>query len=89
MAPQQNSVDNDNVVLRLKAKLKEARSLGFKVRIELLDDQQGSWCVIAGTPTLFVDLSQTAAEQLRQVEQTLEAYQHQIAVEEIARKQVA
>jgi len=87
MASQQN--DNDNIVLRLKAKLKEARSHGFKVRVELLDDEQGSWCVIAGVPTLFVDLSQTAAEQLRQVEQTLEAYQCQIAAEETARKQVA
>ncbi len=65
---------NDNVVSRLKQRLKEARSLGFKVRMELLDEEQASWCEIAGIPTLFVDLSQTAAEQLKQVEETLAAY---------------
>lgn len=65
---------NDNVVSRLKQRLKDARTLGFKVRMELLDDEHGSWCEIAGVPTLFVDLSQTAAEQLQQVEETLAAY---------------
>ena len=75
MAPHQNI--DDNIVLRLKAKLKEARSLGFKVRMELLSDEQASWCVVGGVPTLFVDLSQNAAEQLRQVDETLGAYQLQ------------
>ena len=65
---------NDNVVSRLKQRLADARSLGFKVRMELLDDEHASWCEIAGVPTLFVDLSQTAAEQLHQVEETLVAY---------------
>ncbi len=46
---------NDNVVSRLKQRLKDARSLGFKVRLELLDDEHASWCEIAGVPTLFVD----------------------------------
>jgi hypothetical protein len=71
---------NDNVVGRLKAKLKEARSLGFKIRMEMLDDEQASWCVVGGVPTLFVDLSQSAAEQIRQVDETLQAYRsHQRA----------
>jgi hypothetical protein len=65
---------NENVVSRLRQRLKDARSLGFKVRMELLDDEHASWCEIAGVPTLFVDLSQTAAEQLQQVEETLAAY---------------
>ena len=65
---------NDNVVSRLKQRLKEARALGFKVRMELLDEEHASWCEIAGVPTLFVDLSQTAAEQLKQVEETLAGY---------------
>ena len=64
----------DNVVSRLKQRLKEARALGFKVRMELLDEEHASWCEIAGVPTLFVDLSQTAAEQLKQVEETLAGY---------------
>lgn len=65
---------DENVVSRLKQRLQHASSLGFKVRIELLDEEQASWCEIAGVPTLFVDLSQTAAEQLKQVEETLSAY---------------
>jgi len=65
---------NDNVVSRLKQRLKDAQSLGFKVRLELLDDEHAWWCEIAGVPTLFVDISQTAAEQLQQVEATLAAY---------------
>lgn len=63
-----------NVVQRLKQQLQRARELGLDVRMDLLADQQASWCEIAGRPTLFVDLSQTAAEQLKQVEETLEAY---------------
>lgn len=65
---------NDNVVARLKQRLRDAKLLGLKVRMELLDDEHASWCEIAGMPTLFVDLSQTAAEQLKQVEETLAAY---------------
>lgn len=65
----------DNVVSRLRQRLHDARATGFKVRMEVLDDEQASWCVISGVLTLFVDLSQTAAEQLQQVEETLNAYQ--------------
>ena len=43
--------------------------------MEVLDDEQASWCVISGVLTLFVDLSQTASEQLQQVEETLRAYE--------------
>ena len=66
---------DENVVMRLKHRMDEARSLGFKVRMEPLDGEQATWCEIAGVPTLFVDLSQTAAEQLRQLDETLESYQ--------------
>ncbi len=66
-----------NVVQRLKNELQKARSLGFKVRMELLDGEQPSWCVIGGVPTLFVDISHSAAEQLRQVDEILHAYQAQ------------
>lgn len=67
-------IAEENVVVRLKQTLQRARAEGFQVRMEVLDDEQASWCVIAGKPTLFVDLSQTAAEQLQQVEETLAAY---------------
>lgn len=70
-----------NVVERLKAKLNEARRQGFKVRMEFLDGEQASWCVIGGDPTLFVDQSQTAAEQLRQLDETLAAYHRQTVAE--------
>ena len=65
----------DNVVSRLRQRLHDARSRGFKVRMEVLNDEQASWCVISGVLTLFVDLSQTAAEQLQQLEETLHAHQ--------------
>jgi hypothetical protein len=45
--------------------------------MEMLDGEQATWCEIAGVPTLFVDLSQTASEQLQQVEGTLAAYSAQ------------
>ncbi len=65
---------DDNVVIRLKQKLREARQMGFKVRMEMLDGEQATWCEIAGVQTLFVDISQTAGEQLQQVDQTLRTY---------------
>ncbi len=64
----------ENVVTRLKQRLGEARAMGFKIRMEPLESEQATWCEIAGVRTLFVDLSQTAAEQLQQVEETLTAY---------------
>ncbi|MGI9473438.1 MAG: hypothetical protein ACR2NZ_17990 [Rubripirellula sp.] len=67
-------IAEENVVVRLKKRLRQARSAGFRVRMDVLDDEQASWCVIGGIPTLFVDLSQTASEQLQQVEETLAAY---------------
>ena len=71
----------DNVVSRLRQRLHDARATGFKVRMEVLDDEQASWCVISGVLTLFVDLSQTASEQLLQVEETLRAYEGRSAHE--------
>lgn len=67
-------IAQENVVVRLKQTLKRARTAGFKVRMEVLDDEQASWCEIGGVPVLFVDLSQTASEQLQQVEEILAAY---------------
>ena len=72
--PAGSFIANENVVVRLKQRLREARSIGFQVRMEALDGEQASWCEIAGVPTLFVDVSQTSAEQLHLVEETLAAY---------------
>ncbi len=65
---------DQNVVSRLRSRLDDARGLGFRVRMVALDGEQATWCVIGGVPTLFVDLSQTAAEQLQQVNESLKAY---------------
>ena len=72
---QNGDLATDHVVSRLRQRLQDARATGFKVRMEVLDDEQASWCVISGVLTLFVDLSQTASEQLQQVEETLRAYE--------------
>ncbi len=69
------TIDDENVVTRLRRRIREAKAMGFKVRSEWLDDEQATWCEVGGVKTLFVDLSQTAAEQLRQLDETLEAFQ--------------
>jgi hypothetical protein len=65
---------DQNVVARLKQRIDEARRMGFRVRMEPLDGEEATWCEIAGVPTLFVDLAQTAAEQLRQLDEALANY---------------
>ena len=71
MVPQPHTPDN--ILKRLKSRLDQARADGFKIRMEFLDGEQASWCVIGGIPTIFVDQSQTAAEQLRQLDEILES----------------
>ena len=75
LGSQNGDLATDHVVSRLRQRLRDARATGFKVRMEVLDDEQASWCVISGVLALFVDLSQTASEQLQQVEETLSAYE--------------
>lgn len=67
----------ENVVTRLRNRLADAQTLGFRVRLEPLESQMATWCEIAGIPTLFVDLSQPAGEQLQQLDDALDSY-HQI-----------
>ena len=64
----------ENIVNRLRNRLADARSLGLNVRLEPLDNQSATWCEIAGIPTLFVDLSQPAGEQLQQVDDALQSF---------------
>jgi hypothetical protein len=73
-SPSDRSGGDEHVVARLRNRLREATQLGLRVRMELLGDEQASWCEIAGVPTLFVDLSQSAAEQLRQVDEALATF---------------
>ena len=69
------ATDGKNVVQCLQARLKEASEQGVKVRLEILEEEQASWCLIGTKPTVFIDLSQTASEQLRQLEEILAEYQ--------------
>ena len=74
----------ENVVKRLRNRLTDAKTLGFKVRLEPLEDQTATWCEIAGIPTLFVDLSQPAAEQLQQVDDALDSFREEKRRQSIA-----
>jgi len=60
-----------NVIERLRQRIRDAKGMGVRVRSEWLDDEQASWCEIGGVVTIFIDLSQTAAEQLQQLEDSL------------------
>ncbi|TWU57569.1 hypothetical protein [Rubripirellula reticaptiva] len=67
-------IQDDNVVIRLKKRLAHARKAGFKVRIEVLDDEQPGWCQVGSSRILFLNIAQTAAEQLAQLEETLQDF---------------
>jgi len=62
----------NNVVERLRRRTDDARRLGFHVRCELLDFEP-TWCVIGEKPVIFLDLAQTASEQLQQLDEILAA----------------
>lgn len=51
----------------LEEALAAARKLGYGVRQEWLDGAAGGMCEYGGKRWLFVDLSQTTAEQLEEV----------------------
>ena len=62
----------NNVVERLRRRTEDARRLGFHVRCELLDFEP-TWCVIGEKAVIFLDLTQTASEQLQQLDEILAA----------------
>lgn len=64
----------ENVVERLKMRIREVKALGFQVRQELLAGQSASWCEIAGKKILFLDAAQSAREQLAAIDETLAGY---------------
>ena len=79
----------ENVVERLQRYIAECKKLGFDVRSECLDGGQPSWCVIGGRKTIFIDLSQTAAEQLRGLDEILWEYHQSTLTAQRLRSQAA
>lgn len=69
-----SEIFSENIVQRLKNRVKEAQQLGFHVRFELLNDQQPSWCELGRKKVLFLDLSHTANEQLRCLNEMLDSF---------------
>lgn len=69
----------ENIVERLRRRMAEAKRMGFRIRTEWLDGQQATWCEVGGVKTIFVDLTQSTAEQLQQLDETLEEFQQTIA----------
>ncbi|MDA8744942.1 hypothetical protein N9N28_09955 [Rubripirellula amarantea] len=64
----------DNVVERLRKRLREVRQDGFDVRIERLEDGAAGWCQIGVKRMIFLDVSQTAREQLAQLDDAVANY---------------
>lgn len=61
--------NGENVVQRLRRRIRETRRLGIDVRLEWLDGGQCDWCVIGKKIVVFLDSGQTASEQLAQLEE--------------------
>lgn len=59
-----------HTVERLEVALAQAQKLGFQIRQEWLENG-GGVCEFKGQQWLFLDLSQSAAEQLEQVREAL------------------
>ncbi|TWT82191.1 hypothetical protein CA13_36520 [Planctomycetes bacterium CA13] len=76
----------ENVVERLKRRSAEAKKLGFHLRTELLDGEQATWCMIGMKKTIFIDLSQTAAEQLRTLDEILADFRNEAKKSQPARQ---
>ncbi|MCC9644320.1 hypothetical protein LOC71_18740 [Rhodopirellula sp. JC740] len=64
--------DDENVLDRLKRMTRIARQNGFEIRGEPLDGTGCTWCEIRGKRILFLDLTQTAAEQALAIAEILE-----------------
>ncbi|TWU63367.1 MULTISPECIES: hypothetical protein [Crateriforma] len=61
----------DHVVSRLKWRIQDATQMGFHVRTEPLDGRGADWCQLGRRRILFLDMTQTAADQLEQLDQIL------------------
>jgi hypothetical protein len=63
-----------HTVQALEEALQAAERLGYQVRREWLDGGGGGACEFGGKQWMFVDLSQSAAEQLEQVLSVLRSH---------------
>lgn len=63
-----------NVVQRLKERIAEVKRMGFRVRTELLDGPTASWCMLGSQKVIFLDLAQSASEQLLQLDEVIASY---------------
>jgi len=64
----------ENVVQRLKSRIRDARAKGFIVRQELMGEHQPTWCEVKGRKILFLDASQPAREQLASLDEAMATY---------------
>ncbi|TWU06467.1 hypothetical protein [Stieleria varia] len=76
-APHGGDFDGVNVVQRLQQRIQAAKRIGFQVRTEVLGDNSPTWCEVAGKKMMFLDLAQTAGEQLQQLEDMLREFELQ------------
>ncbi|WDQ18588.1 hypothetical protein [Rhodopirellula sp. P2] len=67
-----NRFNEENVLDRLKRMTRIARQNGFEIRGEPLEGAGSTWCEIRGKRVLFLDLTQTAAEQALAIAEILE-----------------
>jgi hypothetical protein len=61
----------ENVVVRLRKGIQQAKAAGFDVRLEHLGDGEAGWCQVGSKRILFLDASQTAQDQLEQLGEAL------------------
>jgi len=66
----------ENVIQRLRSRIRQARASGFIVRQELLGAHQPTWCEIGGRKMLFLDAAQPAREQIITIDEALANYQN-------------
>ncbi len=75
MEPLQDAFDtNGHSVARLRRLVQAAKHQGFQIRQEPLGQQAGTWCEIGGRATIFLDVTQSAADQLAVLQQALDEY---------------
>lgn len=74
----------ENVVERLRTRIRQARASGFVVRQELLGPHQSTWCEIGGRKMLFLDAAQPAREQIATIDEVLADYRATAAGNSIA-----
>ncbi len=68
-----------NVVERLRTRIRQARASGFIVRQELLGPHQSTWCEIGGRKMLFLDAAQPAREQIATIDEVLADYRASVS----------